>query len=72
MGKGREWEQERIYKVVWGNLEVMGYDFYFDCADSSWVGLPDLSSENTRHPTKFEFQIKNIFSIIMYHTMFGI
>ena len=50
----------------------MGYDFYFDCADSSWVGLPDLSSENTRHPAKFEFQIKNIFSIIMYHTMFGI
>lgn len=41
--------------------EVMGYDFYFDCGDISWVGLPDLSSENTRHPTKFEFQIKNIF-----------
>ena len=40
---------------------MMGYDFYFDCGDISWVGLPDLSSENTRHPTKFEFQIKNIF-----------
>lgn len=39
----------------------MGYDFYFYCDDGSWVGLPDLPSENTRHPTKFEFQIKNIF-----------
>ena len=50
---------------------IMGKTQTYVC-QVKYLRLPDLSSENTRHPAKFEFQIKNIFSIIMYHTMFGI